>query len=270
MVITTNDITTKNYKKLSIQVSLSGLSFCVFDLITKKIIAFNTVEFIKSNVIEEQLWKVFVDNNILSNAYDEIIVLHDNCLNSFVPNSLFDSNFLGSYLQYNVKVFDNDFFAFDKLDNYDLSNVHVPYVNINNFLLDQYASFDYKNVNSILVKKILDISIGNDEKEVFVHIQKGHFEIVVVKNQQLLLFNSFEYATPEDFIYYILFTYEQLQLNPESVLVHLFGLIEKTDDYFKIAYKFIRNCNLLQVNKWITILDKTETEIRNNFILFHS
>jgi hypothetical protein len=257
MVVTTNDITTKNYKKLSIQVSLSGLSFCVFDLITKKIIAFNTVEFIKSNVIEEELWKVFV-------------VLHDNCLNSFVPNSLFDSNFIGSYLQYNVKVFDTDFFTFDKLENYDISNVYVPYVNINNFLLDQYTTFDYKNVNSILVKKILDISIGNDDKEVFVHIQKGHFEIVIVKNQQLLLFNSFEYATPEDFIYYILFTYEQLQLNPESITVHLFGQIEESDDYFKIAYKFIRNCNLLHTNKWITILDRTETEIRNNFILFHS
>ncbi|WP_445458020.1 DUF3822 family protein [Flavobacterium sp. HNIBRBA15423] len=270
MAKTINDITTKNYKKLSIQVSLSGLSFCVFDLITKKIITFNTVEFIKSNVIEEELWKVFVDYTILSNAYDEIVVLHDNCLNSFVPNSLFDSNFIGSYLQYNVKVFDTDFFTFDKLENYDINNVYVPYVNINNFLLDQYTTFDYKNVNSILVKKILDISIGNDEKEVFVHIQKGHFEIVIVKNQQLLLFNSFEYATPEDFIYYILFTYEQLQLSPEIVVAHLFGQVDETDDYFKIAYKFIRNCNLLHTNKWITILDRTETEIRNNFILFHS
>ena len=83
------------------------------------------------------------------------------------------------------------------------------YVNINNFLLDQFHSFEYKNVNSILVKKIVEISIGNLDKEVFIHIQKEHFEIVVVRNQQLLLFNSFEYSTPEDFIYYILFTFRQ-------------------------------------------------------------
>ncbi|VXA99323.1 conserved hypothetical protein [Flavobacterium sp. 9AF] len=270
MVITNNDITTKNYKKLSIQVSLSGLSFCVFDLITKKVIAYNNVEYAKNSVIEEQLWKIFIDHTILSNSYDEILVLHDNALNTFVPEVLFDSQHLGSYLQYNVKVFDTDFFSFDRIDNYGINNIYVPYVNINNFLLDQFKSFEYKNVNSIVVKKVLDISIGNDEKEVFIHVQKDHFEIIVVKNQQLLLFNSFEYNTPEDFIYYILFTYEQLQLSAETIEMHLFGNITESDDYFKLAYKFIRNCRLLDTKQWVNILERTELEIRNNFILFHS
>ena len=270
MAKTTNDITQKNYKKLSIQVSLSGLSFCVFDLITQKIIAYNKVIFNKSSVIEEELWKVFTNNTILSNNYDEVVILHNNNLNTFVPTTLFDSNFLGSYLQYNVKVFDTDLFAFDTLDNYDINNVYVPYVNINNFLLDQYDSFEYKNVNSVLVKKILDIFIGNDEKQVYVHFQKDNFQIVVVKNQQLLLFNSFEYNTPEDFIYYLLFTYEQLQLSPETIPTNLFGSIHEDDEYFKIGYRFIRNCLVLDTEKWVGSFDKSEIEIRNNFILFHS
>ncbi len=270
MVITNSDITQKNYKKLSIQVSLSGLSFCVFDLITQKIIAYNKIVFNKSSVIEEELWKVYTDNTILSNNYDEVVILHNNNLNTFVPTTLFDSNFLGSYLQYNVKVFDTDLFAYDTIGNYEINNVYVPYVNINNFLLDQYDSFEYKNVNSVLVKKILDISIGNDDKQVYVHFQKDNFQIVVVKNQQLLLFNSFEHTTPEDFIYYLLFTYEQLQLSPETITTNLFGLITDKDDYFKIGYRFIRNCFLLDTEKWVTALGKDEIEIRNNFILFHS
>jgi hypothetical protein len=270
MVVTTNDITQKNYKKLSIQVSLNGLSFCVFDLITQKIIAFNTTEFSRNKVIEEQLWKTFLDNSILANTYDEIVVLHDNNLNTFVPNSLFDPEFLGSYLQYNVKVFNTDLFNYDKIENYFINNVYVPYVNINNFLLDQFGSFDYKNVNTILVTKILDYSIGNDDKQVFVHFQKNYFQIIAVKNQQLLLFNSFEYATPEDFIYYLLFTYEQLQLSPETIATHLLGIIDKDNSYFKIAYKFIRHCSVLDTQKWTNTFGKTDLEIRHNFILFHS
>jgi hypothetical protein len=46
--------------------------------------------------------------------------------------------------------------------------------------------------------------------------QSRSFEIIVIQNQQLLLFNSFEYLTPEDFIYYVLFTAEQLNINPEN------------------------------------------------------
>ncbi|KIX22808.1 hypothetical protein SY27_03050 [Flavobacterium sp. 316] len=270
MVITTNDITQKNYKKLSIQVSLSGLSFCVFDLITKKVITHNNIEFEKNKVIEEQLWKVFIDNPILINSYDEVIVLHDNNLNTFVPDALFDVNQIGSYLQYNVKVFETDLFNYDSIENYNINNVYVPYVNINNFLLDQFSSFDYKNVNTILVKKILDLSIGNNDKQVFVHFQPDSFQIIVVKNQLLFLFNSFEYSTPEDFIYYLLFTYEQLQLSPETISTQLLGNIEKSSDYFKIAYKFIRHCDLLNTEKLINVIGKTDIEIRNNFILFHS
>ncbi len=270
MVITNNDITQRTYKKLSIQVSLSGLSFCVFDTITNKILVHNSVPFKQNEVIDSQLWNTFVTNTVLSKPYDEIIVLHDNNINTLVPKPLFDANNIASYLQYNVKVFETDFFAFDEINTYEINNIYVPFANINNFLLDQFESFEYKNTNSILVQKILDTSKNIDEKQVFVHIQENHFEIIVVKNQQLLLFNSFEYATPEDFIYYILFTFEQLQLNPELIQIYLFGTISKEDSLYKIAYKFIRNCYLLDVSNNAKTYDVSEKDMSSHYILFNS
>jgi hypothetical protein len=85
----------------------------------------------------------------------------------------------------------------------------------------------------IFVKKALDYSKNKDFKQVWVHFQKDRFEIVVTKNQQLLLFNTFLYKTIEDFIYYLLFTYEQLQLNPEVVPVQFIGAISEEHDCFK-------------------------------------
>lgn len=270
MVVTSNDITQRNYKKLSIQVSLSGLSFCVIDTITNKILVHNSIVFKQNEVIDGQLWNAFVDNSLLSKAYDEIIVLHDNNINTFVPKPLFDADNIASYLQYNVKVFETDFFAVDEISTYEINNIYVPFVNINNFLLDQFESFTYKNTNSILVQKILDKSKNIEEKHIFVHVQESHFEIIVVKNQELLLFNSFEYKTPEDFIYYILFTFEQLQLNPEIIPISLFGTISKEDTFYKIAYKFIRNCNLLDVSNYSKTYDVSEKDMSSHYILFNS
>jgi len=270
MVITNNNITQKTYKKLSIQVSLSGFSFCVFDLFTSKILHTTELAFEKNKVIEEELWHTFVDNSVLTKTYDEIVVLHNNSLNAFVPTSLFDANFLASYLQYNTKVFETDFFTYDTILPYEIKNIYVPFVNINNFLLDQYESFEYKNSNSVLVKKLLDISKNKDEKQVFVHIQKNTFELIVVKNQELLLFNSFNYSTPQDFIYYLLFTCEQLQLNPETISVQILGNCSEEDSIYKIAFQYIRNCALLNVASFVTTFDATETTIRNHFILYHS
>jgi hypothetical protein len=87
-----------------------------------------------------------------------------------------------------------------------------------------------------------------------VHFSQGHFEIIVIQNQQLLLFNSFEYLTPEDFIYYVLFTAEQLNINPENFPLELIGSIDIESEYYKIAYKFIRNVSLIDVEDYDGII----------------
>jgi hypothetical protein len=244
------NIAEKKYKKLSIQVSLTGLSFCCFDTLNNTVTSFNEVHFDtfhKATKIEDLFADAFRDYPELKDSYDEILVIHNNNLSTFVPEPLFDENFLGSYLQYNTKVFETDFFAFDEIPNYQMNAVYIPYVNINNFFIDQFGSFDYKHANSILVSKLLVASKNKDEKKMFVHINTGHFEIIVVQNQKLLLFNSFDYNTPEDFLYYILFTAEQLNLNPENFPLELIGNIDTESDYFKIAYKYIRNVSLIEI-----------------------
>ncbi|MFV8356134.1 DUF3822 family protein [Flavobacterium sp. XS1P32] len=267
------DIAEKKYKKLSIQVSLTGLSFCCFDTLNNTVTSFNEVHFDtfhKATKIEDLFANAFINHPELKDSYDEILVIHNNNLSTFVPEPLFDENFLGSYLQYNTKVFETDFFAFDEIPNYQMNAVYIPYVNINNFFIDQFGTFDYKHANSILVSKLLIASKNKDDKKMFVHINIGHFEIIVVQNQKLILFNSFDYKTPEDFLYYILFTAEQLNLNPENFPLELIGNIDTESDYFKIAYQYIRNVSLIDVEdlRWNNYF--SEAENRNHFILFNS
>lgn len=267
----TTSITNKAYKKLTIQISLNSLSFCIFDtlnnipLIVKKLPFSNLNRSIK---MEDLLETVFNENPDLKNNYDEILVIHSNNLSTFVPTALFDEEFIGSYLQFNTKVFETDFFTFDALDKYEMNHVYIPYVNMNNFFIDKYGSFDYKHAATILVSKLLDFSKNKEERKMFVHVNENHFDIIVVQNQKLHLFNSFEYKTPEDFIYYILFTAEQLQLNPENFILQFLGSISENDAFYQITYKYIRNISLMDVSDFKNPF--TETENREHFILLNS
>ncbi|KGO94749.1 DUF3822 family protein [Flavobacterium subsaxonicum] len=264
-------ITAKNYKKLSLQIAANGMSFAGFDTLNREVTTQGQVSFSKTTPLEDELWKVFVQHPELKLQYDEVVVLHDNNFNSFVPNALLDENYPGSYLQYNTRVFEADFFAWDTLGRYDITNVYVPLMNVNNFLIERLGAFEYKNTNSILVEKLLDASINIDEKQVFVHVQDSHFEIVVVKSQKLLLYNSFEYSSAEDFLYYLLFTLEQLLLNPETVTVWLLGKVSQNSPIFTLAYTYIRNVALYNpaalAQKWH--LD-TQDDALHNFILFNT
>jgi len=139
---------------------------------------------------------------------------------------------------------------------------------MNNFFIDRFGSFEYKHANTILVTKLLDVSKNNDERKMFIHKSESHFEIVVIQNQKLLFFNSFDYNTPEDFIYYILFTAEQLQLNPENFKLEIIGDFTETDAYYTIVYKFIRNVKWFDVS--LQQNDFSTHENRTFFILLQS
>jgi len=273
MLVNNANITEKKYRRLSIQVSLTGFSFCCFDTLNNTILSFKDIVFDttnKSATIESLFAKARDENQELSETYDEITVLHDNNLSTFVPMPLFDDQFLGSYLQYNTKVFETDFFAFDELVTHQMNTVYIPYVNINNYFVDEFGFFTYKHVNTILVSKLLDISKNVDAKKMFVHMGAEHFEIIIVQNQHLLLFNSFDYKTPEDLIYYLLFTAEQLNMNPESFNLEFLGMIDEENAFFKIAYKYIRNVSLFDVSDLQKNNSFSKADNLKHFILFQS
>jgi hypothetical protein len=264
-------VTDKNYQKLVIQVSLNGLSYAIFDLLSKKVTNLNTITFgnlNKSARVEDLFETVFENHAILSQKYDSIEVIHSNNLSTFVPDALFDEEFLGSYLQYNTKVFETDFFTFDSLIPFQMHCIYIPYVNMNNYFIDKFGSFDYKHASGILVSKILSLSKNKEEKKMAVHVADNHFEIVIYQNQKLLFYNTFEYKTPEDFLYYILFTAEQLQLNPENFILEFLGNITEDDETYKLTYNYVRNVRFMDVNT--QNLNLTLPEVRQHFILLNS
>jgi hypothetical protein len=95
------NITEKNIK--TIQVSLAGLSFLLFDTLNNTITSFNEVHFdsFHKEIKIEVLFNAFRDYPELKETYDDVII-HNN-LSTFVPlRSLMRISW--GYLQYNTKV----------------------------------------------------------------------------------------------------------------------------------------------------------------------
>lgn len=260
----------QSLNKLIIQVSLQKFTFIIQDVESKQIHHFVSEGLNQNKTIDNQLNILFAKHEILSSTFADILVLHDNNLNTFIPTELFDEKALGSYLQYNTKVFSSDFFAFDELTTKQINNVYIPYVQINNLILDKLGAFTYQNINTALVDRVLDLTANTSEIEVYAYIQKDHFELIVAQEGKLLLFNSYLYNTAQDFIYYLLFVYEQLKLDPESTPLKLMSRIEKEDTLFEQAYTYIRYIEILEENTAIapTLLLHYQVP-KQHYILFH-
>ena len=239
-----SSILTNNYKELSIQVSLNGLSFCIINSASSQIELFKRVTFSQPTTPEKiqlKLDEAMVAEKIHEKGVKKVNILHKNELSTFVPKPLFTKNNLSDYLKFNVKILDNDFIAFDEVKNTDIINVYVPYANVNNYIFDHFGEFVYKHFSSVLIETLLNKSQKTDNAVMYVNVSEGYFEIVVIKNRQLLFYNTFHFSNKQDFIYYILFTVEQLELNPEVFTLYFLGEINKEDEIYDIAYTYIRN-----------------------------
>ena len=244
MAQTTNTIKKLNNLELSIQISLSGLSFCILQKDNNTITYLKHFGFGKKLTpfaLLDQLKHCFNTEKALQNSFNTVYIIHVNELATIVPKPLFNEDCLADYLKFNSKILKSDFITFDNIKLNESVNVYVPYVNINNFIYEKFGSFTFKHFSTVLIEQLLIAEKNNNSSKIYAHINSGHFELIIIKSGKLLLYNSFEYNSEEDFIYYVLFTAEQLQLNPETLKLVFIGAITKNDAIYNIAYKYIRN-----------------------------
>ncbi|WP_194534193.1 DUF3822 family protein [Zobellia nedashkovskayae] len=237
----------ENFKKLSIQVSLNGLSFCVFDTVANTILNSEKVVFAKELTpyeILKRLKLLFSTHNIEEDQFSEIVVVHRNNLFSLVPQALFNEDELANYLKFNTKILANDHLAFDELESYEINNVYVPFVNINNYIYDLFGEFTFKHNGTVMVESLLNNHSASKEAMCYIHTSQRQMDVTVIGSKKLLLFNSFNFVTKEDFLYYLLFTLEQLELDTESVSIKLFGDIEKDDDIYDLCYNYVKDVSM--------------------------
>lgn len=257
----TNNTLHKSHKELSIQLSLSGLSFCILDRDTQEIYSLDHIEV--ADIKQPQDLIPHLDNwfdksNHRHMPFDKIVAIHENELSTVVPKPLFNESMLSDYLKYNVKILENDYLSFDILPQQDIYNVYVPFTNANNYLFERFGDFEYKHASSILIERLVSQTKKGDKPTLYAYISHTHFEIVVTREKELVLYNSFTYRQKEDFIYYLLFTIEQLNLNPETIEVFLLGQIDKENELFKIAYQYI---NKLQIGDQLPIIKNFEKHL---------
>ncbi len=241
------DLILEDYYHLSIQVSLNGLSFCILDSIGKKIVRAESRRFSsRLNPFEAQKeLKTFIKSTgVTDYAFSEVVVVHRNDLFSLVPKVLFDPGELPNYLKYNAKILANDLLEYDEIPSFDLVNVYVPFVNINNTIYDFFGDFEFKHHSSVLIESLLASTSGNNETICFAHVTPEELDLIVLKQKKLVFFNTFSYHTPEDFLYYLLFTLEQLQLDTGETKLRVFGSIEEGDPLFDLCQEYVQHLSL--------------------------
>jgi len=246
-VINSPQGSSQEFLKLSIQIGLNGLSFCILDTLRNKVISSEKKTFDKELDPHKLLNKVqdlFERHAITQKEFSEVVVIHRNKLFGLVPRPLFNPDELSNYVKFNARLLANDHLEFDEITSYDMVNVYVPFVNINNYVYDLFGTFIFKHVGTVLIESLLKAHTNGKGPVCYIHVSEKMMDMVVVSQKKLLLYNSFPFDTKEDFLYYLLFALEQLALDTESVVLRLFGKIEEDDEIYELCHQYIRHISI--------------------------
>ncbi|WP_157662523.1 DUF3822 family protein [Winogradskyella sp. PC-19] len=232
---------------MSIQVNLNGLSFCILNRTSNTVEYLNSIWFGEKQTPFETLNKLkeeLASNTVFSDDFDTVKVIHYNELSTLVPKPLYDATNNAEYLKFNSKILKTDFIASDEIKLKDIISIYVPYVNINNYIFETFGEFTYTHASTLFIDTVFKSELSNEDL-LHINVDSGSMQVLVTKEKDIKLYNYFEFTSPEDFIYYILFTCEQELLNPDSLHLKLSGIINKDDALYKIAYKYIRNVSFM-------------------------
>ena len=202
--------------KLSIQLSLNGLSFCTLDPYHQEVTRYEQLDFgweIDTNDLGIKLSQFIQDHRIDQYTYQAIQVVHTNHLFGLVPQSLFDPQYLNSYIKYNTALLANDTLSHDLILPWEIQLVYVPFANANNLIFDRFGSFEYHHHTELLFKMLRPVLLESSESTLLIHLQGQLMSIMVFDGKKIALVNVFKVYTEEDFMYYILFVGDQVQMD---------------------------------------------------------
>ncbi|MBI4929987.1 MAG: DUF3822 family protein [Bacteroidetes bacterium] len=223
------DIKKSNQYHLSILANENGFAFAVLDTKTNKYLVLKETKSVSifSHLGEGGNW-ASVSCAIAHNKF------------TLIPNPLFDEENKKSLLEFNHPVSTDEKIHSDILRNLKARNLFSVSGKFESEIKSQFTNARIHHGFTAFVEGLLVHNKNNTGKKVFANFYSSYFEIAILDGRNLLFSNSFQYKTSEDIAYYILFVYEQLHLNPETIELVLSGEIEKTDKEHSLLYTYIR------------------------------
>lgn len=226
--------------KLLVELDATELSFTVLYNKTNRFLVFKSYSYDTVDALTEI---VKADEFLKVKTYQQVVFSIVNAKSTLVPNAFYDAEKKTELLLFNHTVAHDESIATDDFRFFDAKNIFAVNDDLIHLIETNFAKAAIRHCSTPLIESLLLKHKNKNDAVVCANVHNKQFELVVLKNNQLLFYNAFDCATSEDFIYYIMFAYEQLELNPELVALEISGKTEKNSSYHTITKKYIRHVN---------------------------
>ncbi len=233
-----------NYK-LFLQLSSNGLSFTIFDEKLNKFLSIEDISFENINHeagIDSYITNLVGESEWLTLSYQSVHIIYECNKSTLVPAPLFAENEKMTFSEFNFELSKDAHLHQQKLTNLDAFMLYEVPESILESVNSLFPSHRLMPHTAVLIENLLIMNKNlPSQKKFFVNLRHSSMDVLIIDKRKLIYSNSFEYKSKEDFIYFVVFVLEQIQINPEEIELVLSGKIDKNSELFEILYKYVRN-----------------------------
>ncbi len=188
-----------------------------------------------------KLLPVLEDDLLLSSpGFKSVSFCYGGMKSTLVPDPLFKQDETRELLGFHFPHGDRENIYADHLKRLGARNIFAVPVPVTLLIAEKFPQASFHHHATAFTESLLQNNKNRDEKIVTVHVRLTGFELAVTRRNELLFYNSFRYQTTGDFLYFVLFVMEQLQLNPETTPFVFTGAADKNSALYIDTCKYIR------------------------------
>ena len=99
---------------------------------------------------------------------------------------------------------------------------------------------------ALLYDWIIEYSQKDFNKQIYVHLCNGFFDVFVTQGTRFIMANRFPHQNEEDFMYYLFYAAEQLQLYENSAKIYFLGEFDSFTRYYEGVKNFQNDLHFLE------------------------
>lgn len=229
--------------EMTMQLSLYGLSFCLFHKNENKLVALNNIPNNDGKKINDFFIEQWSSNRLINSDYADYKIMYPYRRLTIVPEALFSENDIESIFKYNFSETENEVLKYSKMPRSEAVAVFGVPESIFNTVNSQVKCNWVPHVFPFVEANLKDYRLGDDLQtpKLFINSNSDFIDIIVIDESGIKLYNNFNVKSANDIVYYILNIYDKLKLNPEKVHSVFIGDISPESHGIITLQKFVRN-----------------------------
>ena len=225
--------------RLTIQFSLGGLSFAVFDSAAHAIADMELHQSDSLNSSEalfRTLEKDLKSRDLSNGNCQSVTCIIDGRTSTLIPSEVFNPKESAKFLSFGFTLPKDYVTAADPIEDLQTHNLYAYPETLRNLILAKWPNAEICHSTTLFLKSLPK----SETPVVHINVRNRDFDMAIMEDR-LLFFNNFKFQTKVDFSYYLLFAMQQHGLSGLETTVNFSGLIQPSSEIIDLCRRYLKD-----------------------------